>query len=89
MDSLLKADIFFVITSASVVVVAVFLVIALVYVIRIVKDVKYVSKRVKAEADLIALDIDAARAKIKEEGYKAASIADYFMSFLPGRKKRR
>jgi hypothetical protein len=88
MDTLIKADIFFFITTIAIALLSVLAVVLLIYSIRIVRDVKYVSAKMKEETELIAMDIDAARAKIKEEGYKAASIADYFLSFFP-RKKRK
>lgn len=51
MDTLVKADIFFFISSIATVVVAIFAVVALVYVIQTAKILKRLSERASTEAD--------------------------------------
>ena len=66
MESVLKSDIFFFITTFAVIVLTVGIVIALVYVIRILRDVREVSEVVKTESKRISGDLSAARISLKE-----------------------
>ena len=65
MDSLLKSDIFFFITSLVVIVIGVGLVIIVFYVINILRDVKDVSKTVKEETKGMAEDLSLLRTRVK------------------------
>lgn len=65
MEPLLKSDVFFVITTVAVIILTTVVVVALYYLIRILRNVKDVSKMVKDEGGLIKGDIDSAR-----EGFK-------------------
>lgn len=51
MEELLKSDIFFFITSVSVVAVTVLIIIVLVYIAEILRDIRHVSKNVRKESD--------------------------------------
>ncbi len=68
MESVLKADLFFVIAAAGVVVIGVMLAIALGYAIRILRDVKDVSREVKSETAHIAEDISSLRRRVRRKG---------------------
>lgn len=63
MQTLIHADIFFFITTIAVVLISIGIVIALVFLILILKNLHKLSETVKTEADQIAGDIDAMRAK--------------------------
>lgn len=76
MDSLLKSDIFFLITGAVVLIAGVLITIFLFYVIRITRDIKKISATAQKEAENIAQDIEGIRSTVKEEGMK--SIATFF-----------
>ncbi|MFA6072235.1 MAG: hypothetical protein WC810_27045 [Janthinobacterium sp.] len=80
MDTLIKADVFFFITSIAVVIGAILLIIILIYGIFIFKDLLAISNKVKHEAELIAMDIDEAREHIKQKASDFSSI----MGFLKG-----
>lgn len=80
MDTLMKADIFFFITTIAVIIGAVLLIIILIYGILIFKDLLAISKKVKEETELIAMDIDEAREHIKKQAHDFGSI----FSFLKG-----
>lgn len=67
----LKADIFFLITSLSVLVVATFLVVALVYIIKILRTVK-------DEADSLVGDVNTVRKKLREDGIRWRHIVAFF-----------
>ena len=66
MDVLLRSDIFFFITSVAVIVVTVFLVVALWYVVRILRNIKDVSEMVKKEGAFIISDIAGVRVSIRK-----------------------
>ena len=77
MSSFIKADIFFFVTAIAVVALALLFAVALVYLIRILRDVKDISERVKEEASSITYDVSRFRAKIKEEGLQWRHIAEF------------
>lgn len=65
MNTLIKADIFFFITSVAVIVLSIGLVIALFYIIRILRNVEDISETVKDESQAVAGDISQLRSTIK------------------------
>ena len=77
MDSLVKSDIFFFITTLVMIAVGVVLVIAVIYVIKILKDVRYMSGRAKEETDRILGEF---------EGWRGV-IAKFFAKPKRSRKK--
>jgi len=86
MDSLLKADIFFLITALAVVFLTALFAVVLIYLIRILRDVKQVSEHLKEEVDSVIFDISRFRARIKREGCTWRSIAEFF-GFIKSNKK--
>ncbi|MCL5435949.1 MAG: hypothetical protein M1275_02615 [Patescibacteria group bacterium] len=89
MDSFIHADIFFFITSIAVVLVTALLVIALVYLVRILRDAKSVTGKVKEETELISEDINELRTKTKKEGVKFKNFLDFFSGFSGHKSSRR
>jgi len=87
MDSVLKSDIFFFITSVVVLAIGIGAVIAFFYLINILRDVKDVSKTVKKETREIADDISIMRTSVKTG--KAISGVFGFVRKLFKRKKGR
>jgi len=92
MDQLVKADVFFFITSIAVIVSSIVLIVAFVYVIQILRDVRYITKRVRAETDEILEDVHQARNFIKKEAKRALNIKDVISGvmqavFQKGRKR--
>ena len=71
METLAKADIFFVVTTVAIVFGALALVIIAAYVVRILRDVKRISRVVKDETEGIADDIGDLRYKVRSEGIGA------------------
>ena len=61
MDSIVKSEIFFFITSIAVIVLSVGAAVVLVYAIRVLRDVDHVAKLVRDESDLIAKDVSQLR----------------------------
>ncbi|MFP4539762.1 MAG: hypothetical protein ACLFNN_02380 [Candidatus Paceibacterota bacterium] len=84
MDSLLKSDIFFFVSTVALVVVSLIVVVALIYVVRILRNIFYVSDLVKKESDETVKDISGFRKALKEEGKKFKKDADE----ISGRAKK-
>jgi len=80
MEAILKSDIFFFITSIVVIVLSAVLLVALYYLIKILRDVKEISKIVKNESGLIVKDIDDARKGIKKKGHQVGSFISKIVS---------
>jgi hypothetical protein len=88
MESLLKADIFFFVTTIAVVLVTLCLIYAGYYVIRILRNVEEISEDVKAESQLVREDIGDLRANIREEGMKVKHFTSFFRSVSGKRASR-
>ena len=89
MDTFVHADIFFFITSIAVVLVTAILVVVLIYLIRILRDAKAVTKKVKEETVLISEDIDELRTKTRKEGVKLKNFMEFFSGFFGKNKAKR
>lgn len=85
MSEVVHADIFFFITSMVVVLLGAVLVVALVYVVFIVRDVRAIVARVRRASESLEGDLDALRSQVKQEGYKARAMVDLLLGFV-GRK---
>lgn len=86
METLIHADIFFFISSVALVLVAVGVIIALVYVIKILRNVSAVSDKVKEESGEILDDLKSLRGTIKKEGFKLSYIGNFFKRLLKIKK---
>jgi hypothetical protein len=84
MDSLIKSDIFFVITTIMVVVIGFLVAMVLVYLLRILSDVRKLSQKIRAEGERVVEDIEGLRENIKKNTIKLSDI----LSFGFIRKKR-
>jgi len=71
MGTLIHADIFFFVTTIAVVVVGIALTIALIYLAKVLSDIKEITKQVKEETILFREDIGGLRGDIKKEGFRA------------------
>ncbi len=70
MDDFLKADIFFLISAFGVIVVTIVLAVALYYLVRILRDVRHISKVAKEETDHIAEDVESFRSALGDAKHK-------------------
>jgi Na+-transporting methylmalonyl-CoA/oxaloacetate decarboxylase gamma subunit len=84
MEGVLKSDIFFFVTTITIVIVALLFVCVLIYAIRIMSDVKYISSKVKAESIEFLQDAREMRENIKEKGTSILGI----ISLLFNKKKK-
>jgi cell division protein FtsL len=91
MSDFAKMDIFFVVTTVAVIVVAILLSFALYRILRILRNVEHVSQIVSDEGDLVRDDIAEMRTAIKREGFKLTHLAAFARkraaSFMRPRKK--
>lgn len=79
MDSIVKADIFFFVTTIAVVVVSIILCVALIYTIRILRDVKSLSTKAKDEGERILEDVRAFREGVGDTGFRMTkTILSFF-----------
>jgi predicted Holliday junction resolvase-like endonuclease len=89
MTDFLKQDIFFFITSIAVIILTLLLAILIFYIIKISKNIKYISERAKTEADLISEDISNLRDNVKEHGAKFKYFASFFSDLAKKANKKK
>ncbi len=77
MNEFIKSDVFFFITSIAVVVLTAILLIALYYIIKILKNVRYISDKAKVETDHLAEDVKELRENVRKEGAKVKHFAGF------------
>jgi uncharacterized protein YoxC len=77
-ETLIKADIFFFVTTVAVVIITIGLVVGMIYLIRILHVIKRISHRAEKTADMVADDIVELRNTIKEQGMSAKRILNFF-----------
>jgi len=70
MTTLIHADIFFFVTTIVVIIVGIALTIALIYLAKVLSDVKEITRQVKEETILFREDIGGLRNDIKKEGFR-------------------
>ena len=90
MDSIVKSEIFFFITSIAVIVLSIGAAVVLVYAVRVLRDVDHVAKLVRDESDLIAKDVSRLRESAEEKGMEAGRfikfIIKYFKKYAKNKK---
>lgn len=79
MSTLIHADIFFFVTTIAVVLIGLLFIVVIIYVVRILNDMRYISGVVRKETDILAEDLEGFRDKVKSEGF-----APSFFSFIAG-----
>ena len=83
MTSIMKADIFFFVTTVAVVCVSAAVIVIAVYLARILKRMFIISEKAMEEMNNIVADIRELRGAIREEGTKLKSISEVLMRFAP------
>lgn len=89
MSEFLKMDIFFVVTTVVAVVVGVFLVIALYYLVRILKNVDHLAQNISTESDNVKEDLLLLRTRLREEGTKLKHFSDFFAGIARRKQARK
>lgn len=75
MDAIARSDIFFMITTVAVAVVALLFVAVLLYILKIVRDARAITRTFKDEAEKIAQDVSSLRHAVAEEVKKVRDVA--------------
>lgn len=90
-ESLIHADIFFFISTIALVLISAGIIIALVYGIKILRNVRDISDRVKEESEEALSDIRKFRRALRDEGIKWKHVADLARNFFvrKGKKARK
>ncbi len=87
MNSLIHADVFFFITAIAVGVLTIVLCVIGWYVFMIVRDVKYVSKRLRDGIDELEDDFMSIRNMLTQEGQRAKYLVEFFLNRFTSKKK--
>ncbi len=82
MDSFLKMDIFFIVTTCAVVILTVLLGLVTWRIFRILEHVEHISEQAAREADALRVDLAELRGSIKREGFALAQIARFVKSLV-------
>lgn len=88
MEDFLKMDIFFAVTTVVVLGGGVLGLIALIYIIKILKSVDHIAENVSEESDSVRGDVAILREKIRNEGVKIKHFMDFF-GRMSSRKRAR
>jgi hypothetical protein len=88
MSEFLKMDYFFVISTVGFVILGILLIVALVYIIMLLRSLNHIAQIVEDETDAIKDDIDDARASIKREGINFFTSIGSLLGFARRSGKR-
>jgi uncharacterized membrane protein len=88
METLIHADIFFFITSIFVLILIITFMIAMYFIIPILKDMRDLSRMAKEEGEKIVEDIADVRHAVKGEVVRVKSISDFFLDLFKKRQKK-
>jgi len=86
MDTLIHADVFFFVTTIAVVVVGAAFTVALIYLVKILSDIRKISAHVNEETILFRKDLGDLRTEVRADGFKIKYFIDFFTGLF-GRKK--
>ncbi|HVN26812.1 MAG TPA: hypothetical protein VMT99_04170 [Candidatus Paceibacterota bacterium] len=88
MSELIHADIFFFVTTIVVIVVGATLTVALIYLSRVLSDVKVITEQVREETVLVRTDVKDLRDGIRREGFRIERFLAFFKSIAKRRSAR-
>jgi hypothetical protein len=87
MTEFYKMDVFFYVTTIAVVILTLLLAALIIYIIKISRDIKYISQKAKSEADLISQDLSDLRENVKGKGIKLKYLWSFFNNLRNKSKK--
>jgi competence protein ComGC len=88
-QSLLKADIFFFVSTIAVVVLTVLLIIGMVYILGILRTIKQISRTAKTGAETIVEGIEEAKDEMRKDDYVPSAVVDIFKKLFNKSNKRK
>lgn len=89
MDDFFKMDVFFIVTTAVVFIAGIILMVALYYLVRVLRSADRLMRNVAEESDNIREDISLLRAKIRDEGMKWKHFVDFFFGIASRSRSRK
>lgn len=89
MDTLIHADIFFFVTTIAVIVITVVLTVLIIYLVKVLENVRKITDAVNEETVLLRRDIGDLRSEVRARGARAAGAMDWFEQLLGITKKSR
>jgi len=89
MSDFFKMDFFFVVTTVIAIFVGAFFLVALFYLIKILKSVDHLAKNVSEESDNVRGDITVLRGKMRDEGMKLKHFVDFFTGIVARKQARK
>jgi len=88
MNDFIKQDIFFFITTIAVAIFTLVLSVGIFYVIKILRDIKYITKKARDGADIIGEDLSQLRENVKNKGSNIAFLVNFFKNIKNKKKGR-
>lgn len=88
MEGILKSDIFFFITAVAVVIFAVAALVVFIYIIRILRDVKKFSSRVREEGEHLTQDVHDLHHNVRAQGKKAKDLSNLVVKTVTQKVKK-
>ena len=82
MTEIVHADIFFFITATAVIIIGLGMLIALYYVVLILRDVRAVAQKVRKASDELEQDFEIVRTEIKNGGLRVRTIFELVLGFI-------
>jgi len=86
METLIHADVFFFVTTIFIVVITAVILVASVYIIGILRDLREISAKAKIEGEEILVDVKNLRENVKREGANLKHISHFFSTLFKKRK---
>lgn len=87
MNDFTQMHVFFFITSVAAVVFGILLAVIMVFIVKILQDIKYISNKAKKEADLISEDLSDLRDKVHANGARLKYFLSFFKNIYKNHKK--
>ncbi len=89
MDTLIHADVFFFVTTIAVVVITIALTVFIIYLVKVLNNVRKIAEAVNEETALLRRDIADIRSEVRKRGERAAGAMDWLERLLGITKKSR
>lgn len=82
MSEFIKMDVFFFIASIGTSILTILLVIALIRLIALIRDLKYISNKAKTEANNLSEDIENLRQNVKKKGVELKHVVNFLSTII-------
>jgi hypothetical protein len=89
MSNIAQSDIFFFIASILLTLATVVFIVAIIYVIKLLREARSIAAIIRQEADLLSEDLRTIRAKVRTEGISAGRALSFVSGFFKGRRGRK